>query len=55
MEQRLQCISCKRVRYRSDEQENISIPVPIRRVPKDAQMDTTDSEGKEKEKEAGKK
>lgn len=51
MEQRLQCISCKRVRYRSDEQENISIPVPIRRVPKDAQMDTTDSEGKEKEKE----
>ena len=51
MEQRLQCISCKRVRYRSDEQENISIPVPIRRVPKEAQMDATDSQGKEKEKE----
>jgi ubiquitin carboxyl-terminal hydrolase 5/13 len=46
MEQRLQCISCKRVRYRTDEQENISIPVPIRRVPKEAHMEVTDSEGK---------
>jgi ubiquitin carboxyl-terminal hydrolase 5/13 len=46
MEQRLQCISCKRVRYRTDEQENISIPVPIRRVPKEARMEVTDSEGK---------
>lgn len=31
LEQRLQCINCKRVRYRTDEQENISIPVPVRR------------------------
>ncbi|KAL9614233.1 MAG: hypothetical protein Q9167_001254 [Letrouitia subvulpina] len=31
MEQRLQCISCNRVRYRTDEQENISVPVPVRR------------------------
>lgn len=31
MEQRLQCMSCNRVRYRTDEQDNISIPVPIRR------------------------
>ncbi|KAL8941618.1 MAG: hypothetical protein Q9211_001749 [Gyalolechia sp. 1 TL-2023] len=31
MEQRLQCISCNAVRYRSDEQDNISIPVPVRR------------------------
>lgn len=31
MEQRLQCRSCKKVRYRIDEQENISIPVPVRR------------------------
>ena len=31
MEQRLQCRSCKKVRYRSDEQENVSIPVPVRR------------------------
>ena len=32
MEQRLQCLSCKRVRYRSDEQDNISIPVPLRKI-----------------------
>jgi len=44
MEQRLQCIDCKKVRYREDEQENISIPVPIRRIPQDATMDMTDSE-----------
>jgi ubiquitin carboxyl-terminal hydrolase 5/13 len=51
MEQRLQCVGCKRVRYRTDEQENISIPVPIRRIPKEAQMDVTDSNGKKEEKE----
>jgi ubiquitin carboxyl-terminal hydrolase 5/13 len=51
MEQRLQCVGCKRVRYRTDEQDNISIPVPIRRIPKEAQMDTTDNAGKEQEKE----
>jgi len=33
MEQRLQCVSCKRVRYRTDEQDNISVPVPARRIP----------------------
>ena len=33
MEQRLQCMSCKKVRYRTDEQDNISIPVPVRRKP----------------------
>ena len=32
MEQRLQCLNCKRVRYRSDEQDNISIPVPLRKI-----------------------
>ena len=51
MEQRLQCVGCKRVRYRTDEQENISIPVPIRRIPKEAQMEVTDDSGKEKEQE----
>ncbi|KAF2436232.1 ubiquitin carboxyl-terminal hydrolase 14 [Tothia fuscella] len=51
MEQRLQCLNCKKVRYRTDEQENISIPVPIRRIPKESQMDVTNSNGKEKEKE----
>jgi ubiquitin carboxyl-terminal hydrolase 5/13 len=50
MEQRLQCISCKKVRYREDEQENISVPVPIRRITKGDRMEVTDSEGKEKEK-----
>lgn len=33
LEQRLQCLSCRRVRYRTDEQDNISIPVPVRRKP----------------------
>ncbi|KAI9836844.1 MAG: hypothetical protein M1819_001009 [Sarea resinae] len=32
MEQRLQCLNCKKVRYRSDIQDNISIPVPVRRI-----------------------
>lgn len=32
MEQRLQCLGCKKVRYRTDEQDNISIPVPLRKV-----------------------
>lgn len=36
MEERLQCLSCKKVRYRTDEQDNISIPVPVRRKPSDA-------------------
>ena len=31
LEQRLQCMSCKKVRYRTDEQDNISLPVPVRR------------------------
>ena len=31
MEQRLQCLNCRKVRYRTDEQDNISIPVPVRR------------------------
>ena len=31
MEQRLQCMSCEKVRYRTDEQDNISIPVPVKR------------------------
>lgn len=56
MEQRLQCLNCKKVRYRTDEQENISIPVPIRRIPKDTTMtdaaaDGDDSRKNDKEKE----
>ncbi|KAH8820990.1 ubiquitin carboxyl-terminal hydrolase-like protein [Xylogone sp. PMI_703] len=40
MEQRLQCLSCKKVRYRTDEQDNISIPVPIRKIERHQQSDT---------------
>lgn len=32
MEQRLQCLSCKKLRYRTDEQDNVSVPVPVRRI-----------------------
>jgi len=53
LEQRLQCLNCKRVRYRTDEQENISISIPTRRIPKDAQQtdisNGADSKTKEKE------
>lgn len=31
LEQKLQCLSCRKVRYRTDEQDNISVPVPVRR------------------------
>ena len=31
IEQRIQCLNCKKVRYRTDEQDNISIPVPARK------------------------
>ncbi|KAF7920396.1 uncharacterized protein EAE98_009089 [Botrytis deweyae] len=44
MEQRLQCLGCKKVRYRTDEQDNISIPVPVRKVQATA---TTDDEKKD--------
>jgi ubiquitin carboxyl-terminal hydrolase 5/13 len=33
MEQRLQCLNCKKVRYSTDEQDNISIPVPLKKIP----------------------
>jgi ubiquitin carboxyl-terminal hydrolase 5/13 len=36
MEQRLQCLNCKKVRYSVDEQDNISIPVPIHKLPQQA-------------------
>lgn len=37
MEQRLQCGECKRVRYRVDSQDAISMPVPVRDKGKDAE------------------
>ncbi|KAG9237568.1 ubiquitin carboxyl-terminal hydrolase-like protein [Amylocarpus encephaloides] len=48
MEQRLQCLSCKKVRYRTDEQDNISIPVPIRKITPQAAI-TEDTEQKKDE------
>lgn len=33
-EQKLKCANCKKVRYRTDEQDNISIPVPMRKLPR---------------------
>lgn len=51
MEQRLQCLSCKKVRYRTDEQDNISVPVPVRPIPKVAD-DTKEGENPKDEYEA---
>ena len=48
MEQRLQCLNCKKVRYRLDEQDNISVPVPIRRVSKESQSIAVNGDGVEK-------
>ncbi|KAL8692426.1 MAG: hypothetical protein Q9218_002547 [Villophora microphyllina] len=47
MEQRLQCFSCNRVRYRSDEQDNISIPVPVRRKLRVINSDESDEKPKD--------
>ncbi|KAF2770348.1 ubiquitinyl hydrolase [Teratosphaeria nubilosa] len=33
LEQKLQCLQCKKVRYRQDEMENLSVAVPIKRLP----------------------
>lgn len=52
MEQKLQCQGCKKVRYRQDEMENISVAVPIKRIPqKDTQMagGVAESDVKDKE------
>lgn len=32
MEQKLQCLHCKRVKYSTHQQDNISIPVPVRKM-----------------------
>ncbi|KAI9740942.1 MAG: hypothetical protein M1818_004548 [Claussenomyces sp. TS43310] len=45
MEQRLQCLGCEKVRYRVDEQDNISIPVPIQKTSRDASS-SNEEEGK---------
>ena len=50
MEQRLQCLNCKKVRYRQDEMENLSVAVPIKRLPKqDTAMTDGDKDDKKEE------
>lgn len=44
MEERLQCLSCKKVRYRTDVQDNLSIPVPFRKVPKSIGVEDKEDE-----------
>ena len=44
MEQRLQCLSCKKVSYKTDIQDNITVPVPARRIKQaseDMEVDAT--------------
>ncbi|KAK5119454.1 hypothetical protein LTR85_007554 [Meristemomyces frigidus] len=51
MEQKLQCLGCKKVRYRQDEMENLSVAVPIKRLPpSDTKM--ADHGGEQDEKKA---
>ncbi|KAF2157888.1 ubiquitinyl hydrolase [Myriangium duriaei CBS 260.36] len=52
MEQRLQCLNCKKVRYRQDEMENISVPVPIKRLQSDTTMTNGSSDSAAADKEA---
>lgn len=35
MEQKLRCLNCKRVKYSTHQQDNISIPVPVRKLPQE--------------------
>ncbi|KAK3067240.1 ubiquitin C-terminal hydrolase Ubp14, partial [Teratosphaeriaceae sp. CCFEE 6253] len=39
MEQKLQCLHCQKVKYRTDEMENLSVAVPIKRLPKSDEAD----------------
>ncbi|KAK3115156.1 ubiquitin C-terminal hydrolase Ubp14 [Teratosphaeriaceae sp. CCFEE 6253] len=39
MEQKLQCLHCQKVKYRTDEMENLSVAVPIKRIPKSDEGD----------------
>lgn len=47
LETRLQCTNCKRVRYMTEEQENVTIFVPQRRIPRTENL--PDADDKEKE------
>ncbi|CAL5874896.1 uncharacterized protein PFLUO_LOCUS9198 [Penicillium psychrofluorescens] len=43
VEQRLQCLACKKVRYKIDEQDNLSIAVPARRISPSNEMNQFES------------
>ena len=45
VEQRLQCLSCKRVSYKTDVQDNITVPVPARRKMRSTTDMEVDAEG----------
>lgn len=47
MEQKLQCLGCKKVRYRQDEMENLSVAVPIKRLPPSSDTKMADSGDKD--------
>nr|POE75777.1 ubiquitin carboxyl-terminal hydrolase 14 [Quercus suber] len=50
MEQKLQCLACKKVRYKTDEMENLSVAVPIKRLPlEDIPMANGDKNEKKEE------
>lgn len=51
MEQKLQCLQCKKVRYRTDQMENISVAVPIKRLPRPADTTMTTNGDKDEKKE----
>jgi ubiquitin carboxyl-terminal hydrolase 5/13 len=42
LEQRIQCLSCQKVRYKVDQQDNISVPVPVRRLTLDNRFAESD-------------
>lgn len=50
VEQKLQCLECKKVRYKIEEMENLSVAVPIRRL-KQADVAMTNGDKDEKRKE----
>lgn len=51
MEQRLQCLSCRKVKYRTDEMENLQVRVPVRRLAKMEDVKTDGGEEKKEDKE----
>ncbi|KXT02286.1 hypothetical protein AC578_243 [Pseudocercospora eumusae] len=54
MEQKLQCLQCKKVRYRQDEMENISVAVPIKRLPRSDDTAMSNGAGQDGKAEDGK-